>query len=280
MRSLTVALCVFIVLVVAWLAGSAGQLLGFGDRTSASVVLGLAALLALADLLLINRAGKTRPIKLGGMLACATFLVGVGLASAYRGYSSTPPYILERVAITARVYDVEGRNGRIETSVQLKILRGGLKDISWGGLGSTGVVKNVIIKDTGEGFKSEVMDKAGEWQLDLHFTEPTRVGQNVTFAFGFDVVDSPPEPDTYMVHDVKWPTENLQITIDVLKERPCETVEAYSEDVALVGADKRPEAPPLLFSNKTELQWSKAFPQEGRSYWVICHHAVSPPEAR
>ncbi len=271
MRNLTILLSIFVMLVVIWLAGSAGQLFGFADQTSALVVLVLIAILTFANLILISRTNNRLLFKWGGILAYTTFIIGVGFASAYKGYISTPSYMIQSIAIKTKVYDVQGTTGRIETSVQLKILKSDIKDIAWGGLGATGVIRNVTVQDTGGGFKSEVLQEAGLWQLNLHFTEPPQKGKIITFAFEFDVVGSEPEEDTYMVHDIEWPTQNLQITIDVPGERPCKTVEAYSEEVATIGVDKKPEAAPLLFVNSTELQWSKADPQQGRSYKVICH---------
>jgi hypothetical protein len=282
MRNLTISISVFVMLVVVALCGAAGRLLGFVDQTSGWVVLALAAILAVANLILIiiSPAGKLFRFKWGITLGYATFLIGVGAASVLNSYHNTPLYMIQSIATKTEVYDVEGTKGRIETTVQVKILKDGVEYIRWGGLGATGNIENVAYQGMSGDFNSEVIDKDGQWELTLRFPRPPKKGEFIAFSFGFDVVGAPPGGDTYMDHDVKWPTKNLQIVIKVNQGRPCKTVEAYSVDASAPGADvdpsmkkadKQTEPTPLLLINRAELQWSKADPQEGRRYTVVCH---------
>jgi len=271
MRSLTILLSLLVIFAIVSLSGAVGRLFGFEDQVSAWGILALAIILALANIIFINRAGSTLLIKWGGVLAYLTFVGGIGFFTAYKAYTSTPPYLIESTTIKTIVHDIKGTSGHIEARTQLKILNGNVKNIVWGSLGATGVIKNVTVSALNGEFTSEVTQEAGEWQLNLIFTKSPQRGQHVAFVYGFDVVDSEPEDKTYMVHNVTWPTQNLGITLVVPQERPCKTVEAYSEDAIVMKVDKREEHSPLLYKDNTELQWSKAAPQEGRTYIVMCH---------
>jgi hypothetical protein len=271
MRSLTTLLSLLVIFAVVALSGAAGRLFGFEEQVSAWGILALAIILALANVFFINRVGNTVLVKWGGVIAYLTFIVGIGFFSVYKAYTSTPPYLIESLAIKTTVHDSKGTSGHIETRAQLKILKGDVKNILWGGLGSTGVIRNVTVTALDGDFTSEVTQEAGEWQLNLILPETPQRGQRLAFIFRFDVINSEPEDETYMVHSVTWPTQNLGITLIVPQERPCKAGEAYSEDAIIMKAEKREEHPPLLYKDNTELQWTKADPQEGRSYIVICH---------
>lgn len=272
MRNLTVFLSLLVAFAILSLSESVGQLFGLEKPVSAWGILALGIVLALANIFLISRFSKTVPLKWGKAVAYLTLLsvAGWAFARARTAYVSMPPYLIESISVKTTVNDKEGTSAHLETRAQLKILRDNVVDIVWGGLGSTGVTRNVTVSAITGNFTSTAVQQAGDWQLHLKFSKPPKKGEQVAFVFAFDGVNSEPEPHTYMVHSVTWPTQNLGITLIVPRERPCRTAEAYSEDAITMEAGKHEERPPLLYGDNTELQWTIADPQEGRKYIVIC----------
>ncbi|HJQ35049.1 MAG TPA: hypothetical protein VJ866_23060 [Pyrinomonadaceae bacterium] len=271
LRIFLLAFGIIILFATVSLSGAAGRMFGFEDRAGASVMLSLALTLAIANAVIIVKARRTLFRNWAGVVIYPAFLVGVGAVSAYKAYTSTPPYLIENIAIKVTVHDVAGTTGDAEARVQLKPLRDDVRDIRWGGPSSTGVIKNVAVKRVNGDFTPELMQEGGQWQFSLPFAKPPKRGQRVNFLYSFDVVGAEPEDKTEWVHDVTWPTQNLEIKLIVPKERPCKTVNAYSHKAEQISVDMRDESSPLLFNDNSEVQWAKVNPQEGRSYVVVCH---------
>jgi hypothetical protein len=270
-RYLAIFLSLLVVFAILSLSGTVGRLFGLEDKASAWAILVLGIFLALANAIFITRIGKRPLVRWGGAAAYFIVVCIIGGYSARAAYVSTPGYLIESISIKTVGTDLEGKSGHFETRVQLKILKSDIHNIFWGGLGSTGVIKNVTVSRLSGDFGSSTTEEAGQWQLHLLFSKPPKRGDRVDFAFGFDILGTEPDDKVYVVHRVLWPTRNLGITIDVPKERPCKTAEAYSGDAIIQGAERREESPPLLSGNNTELQWAKTDLQEGRRYIVICH---------
>jgi hypothetical protein len=271
MRKLSVVISILGLILVFSLSGVAGRLFGIQEKPSALSILLLAVVLVIVNLLLIRRVSETPRAKWLAEIAYIILVLGVGVAVAYYAYSNTPPLMAESVGITVTVENVEATDGHVEANVQYRALKGGLNHLLWGRLGATGVIKNVKTRDLQVGYRSEVTEVAGEWQLNLIFPESLKKGQRFTFSFEFDVRGSPPEENVYWIHSVTEPTQNLAITIIVPSGRPCRGAMAQSEDTGHVDSDVQTEQPPLLWNDNTKLTWTQANPRQGRSYKVICY---------
>jgi hypothetical protein len=271
MRYLAISLSLLVIFAILSLSGTVGRLFGLEDRIGAWAILVPGVLLALASAFFISRVAKTALLRWGGVVFYLIVVCIVGWFSARTAYFSTPEYLIQSLSIKTVGTDLEGKSLHSETRVQLKILKSDIHNIFWGGPSSTGVIRNVSVSRLSGDFDSSTTNEAGQWQFHLHFSNPPKRGDRVDFTFGFDILGTEPDDKTYVVHRVLWPTQNLGITIDVPKERPCKSGEAYSADAIIQGVEKREESSPLLSGDNSELQWTRSDPQEGRRYIVICH---------
>jgi len=268
MRYLAIPLNLLVIFAVLPLSATVGRLFGVGDLSGAWPILAFGILLALANAFLISRVGKTSLWRWGPAIAS---LVVVGLIGTHSARRAIPPYIIERLSIKAVGTDLESKSAHFEMRAELKVLKDNVHNIFWGGLGATGEIRNVTIDRLNGDFDLNKVEEGGQWQLQLNFPNPPKRNEVVAFASSFEMLGTEPDNKAYVVHSVNWPTQNLGIIIEVPKQRPCKTAEAFSADVRIIGAERKAEAPPLLSGDSSQLQWSTADAQEGRRYVVICH---------
>lgn len=253
------------------LFGAAGQFFGFGEWANAAVALLLAVALILANAYLIKKFGQTLlRAKWGSLVAYLIFIVCAGVAATIQSYNATPEYQIENLDIKVIVHDVEGTTGDVETKVQIKFLKNGVNEIIWGGIGSTGVIKDVTANRLEGDFIVEPLTEGGLWQVRLHFTNPPKKGQQVGFVFRQHIVGAEPENHIEYVYQVKQPTKNLQMVFVPPKERPCKMAAAYSGDAFVLDDKLSAEHMPTLYNDNIELLWSKANPEQGKRYVVVC----------
>ncbi len=274
-RAFSVALALIGLFAIASLSGAAGRLFGLMDWAGAAGVSLMAAVLVAAGLLFIKRVKLAPRTKWGIIIAYLTFVCGVAAFSAYDSY---PAFELENLAIDVKVHDAEGKTGTVETRVGLKFVKGGVREVIWGGPVATGFINNVEVRRLSGDFKTKVTEQGGKWQFSLLFDKPPAKGERAEFAFTFDVSGSEPEEQIYWEHYVTWPTHNLQITLHAPGARPCKSGGAFSDEIdvtqtapsAETGAKPRDESLPTLSHDNTELTWAQRNPEKGRRYLVVC----------
>jgi|SRR6478609_2306546 len=254
------------------LASAAGRLAGYeGLQASLGLVVFSALLLTGANAYLVYRSATDHRSKWIGAVLVSTFVAAIACGGAYWSYTTTPPYLIQSLAETATIEDVLGARGHIEGDIEIKVVKDGLKEIVWGNLGSTGVIKNPSFRAIGFPSSSRVVQEAGSWQASLKFQPPLHKGQLITVVLGFDVTDSPPDNKVELKHSVSWPTKNLQLTIVVPKERRCQRAEAESENANEIAGQTRHEDAPFLSESNTRITWARADVLEGRAYVLTCY---------
>jgi len=263
------ALCLAVIVTTLALSLAAGRLYAFATGLSSLAVAGTVVLIA-ALMGLVLRYASRMP-KRGAIVvrALMPFLAICSFTLAYGAYSTSPPYIIESLAITASVADLLGTTGHAEAHIQSRVLHNSLSLIEWGPLGATGDIKNVEFNALGLKLDSGVRTENGQEFAFIKLGDGVKRGQRLNLLLDFDIVNSKSEDIVYWTHDVSFPTENLQIGLVVPSERPCKGVRAESQPIA--GGEIRFEVPPFLTDRGTRVTWAKANPDNGRRYTVLCN---------
>jgi len=261
----------FVALVVLSLSQATGRVIGYGrQQTTITLFLLLFCVIGAGSFLIYRQVSEKR-FHVRIWTSLLTLLTVAASVLAYSSYVTTPPFLVESITATARVYDLEARTGRIEGDNTLRVLKNNLSEILWGGIGSTGLTGRPSLSIADNVGTARVVQEAGEWQARLEFNPPLHKGQRASFHLQFEVTGSNPEPVVYLKQEVRLPTESMQLNIVVPSERPCKRVDTYSEDVEEIGAKRRPESAPFLYENGGRVSWSSSNPQEGRAYVLNCY---------